>query len=216
MAKDYRRNSPASARRRDSRSSSCVYWFLTGAVLGAFGVGYAWMTQEPGAPTEVDEVATTRPPSEPVQERTFDFYSLLPEEEVVVPTSDQPAPTAPPLPQTTANRAPKPTPQPSAPTPDKASANNNTPRPAGQTPTSTSTGGDYVLQLGSFRSAQDAERLKAQLALKGIQTNIQTVTINDGQTYHRVRTGTYEKAAAQSMRASLERQGQESVMMRAR
>ena len=74
----------------------------------------------------------------------------------------------------------------------------------------------YLLQLGSFRSSADAERLKAQLALKGIQTSIQTVTIDNGQTYHRVRTASYEKSQAQSMRAKLEDEGQESIMIRAR
>ncbi|MFP4601701.1 MAG: SPOR domain-containing protein, partial [Halochromatium sp.] len=76
--------------------------------------------------------------------------------------------------------------------------------------------GSYLLQLGSFRSSADAERLKAQLALKGIQTSIQTVTIDNGQTYHRVRTASHEKPQAQALRAKLEDEGQESIMIRVR
>lgn len=49
--------------------------------------------------------------------------------------------------------------------------------------------GVYVLQAGSFRSAQDADRQRAQLALLGVESHIQTVTIDDTDTWHRVRVG---------------------------
>lgn len=49
--------------------------------------------------------------------------------------------------------------------------------------------GNYVLQVGSFRSASDADRLRAQLALLGIESRVQTVTIDDADTWHRVRIG---------------------------
>jgi len=49
--------------------------------------------------------------------------------------------------------------------------------------------GTYVLQAGSFRSAADADRLRAQLALLGVESRIQTVTIDDADTWHRVRIG---------------------------
>lgn len=48
--------------------------------------------------------------------------------------------------------------------------------------------GSYVLQAGSFGAAADAERLKANLALLGIESRVQRVTIDD-DTYHRVRIG---------------------------
>ena len=47
---------------------------------------------------------------------------------------------------------------------------------------------EYILQAGSFRQHGQADQLKAQLALKGIQANIQTVNINN-DTWHRVRIG---------------------------
>ena len=52
------------------------------------------------------------------------------------------------------------------------------------------TGGIYVLQAGSFRIFADADRMKAQLALQGLQAQIQKVTIDDKQ-WHRVRLGPY-------------------------
>lgn len=48
--------------------------------------------------------------------------------------------------------------------------------------------GTYVLQAGSFTEFADADRRRAQLALQGIESTIQRVTI-DQKTYHRVRIG---------------------------
>ena len=50
------------------------------------------------------------------------------------------------------------------------------------------TPGTYVLQAGSFTTLVDADRRRAQLALQGIESAIQRVTIDD-KTYHRVRIG---------------------------
>lgn len=48
---------------------------------------------------------------------------------------------------------------------------------------------DYMLQAGSFRNMEQADRLKAKLALEGIVASIQTVRIKDSETWHRVRVG---------------------------
>lgn len=48
--------------------------------------------------------------------------------------------------------------------------------------------GLYILQAGSFTLFEDADRRRAQLALHGIESTIQRVTIDD-KTYHRVRIG---------------------------
>ena len=48
--------------------------------------------------------------------------------------------------------------------------------------------GTYVLQAGSFSAFEDADRMKARLALQGIPSRIQRVAIDD-RTYHRVRIG---------------------------
>jgi cell division protein FtsN len=55
-------------------------------------------------------------------------------------------------------------------------------RPAVQEP------GSYVLQAGSFSALGDADRLKARIALLGIESRIQRVTIDD-DVFHRVRIG---------------------------
>ncbi len=48
--------------------------------------------------------------------------------------------------------------------------------------------GNYVLQAGSFSTYTDADRMRAQLALLGVESRIQKVSIDD-RTYHRVRVG---------------------------
>lgn len=47
----------------------------------------------------------------------------------------------------------------------------------------------YMLQAGSFKKFVEADKLKANLALQGIEASIQKVKINDIDTWHRVRIG---------------------------
>jgi len=49
--------------------------------------------------------------------------------------------------------------------------------------------GSYILQVGSFPSYADADRMKATLALQGIESSIQSVQVNNGGTWNRVRIG---------------------------
>lgn len=49
--------------------------------------------------------------------------------------------------------------------------------------------GSYILQVGSFPSYADADRMKATLALQGIESSIQSVQVNNGSTWNRVRIG---------------------------
>jgi cell division protein FtsN len=52
--------------------------------------------------------------------------------------------------------------------------------------------GSYVVQVGSFATVADADRMQASLALLGIESRIQRVTI-DNDVYHRVRIGPIAK-----------------------
>jgi len=56
------------------------------------------------------------------------------------------------------------------------------------TPQAVEKPGVYVLQAGSFSEYKDADRRRAELALHGIESQIQRVSIDD-RTYHRVRIG---------------------------
>jgi cell division protein FtsN len=48
--------------------------------------------------------------------------------------------------------------------------------------------GAYVLQVGSYRNFAEADRIRAQLALQGIESRVQRVSV-DNDTWHRVRIG---------------------------
>jgi len=48
--------------------------------------------------------------------------------------------------------------------------------------------GAYVLQVGSYRDFKEADRVRAQLALQGIESKVQRVSV-DSDTWHRVRVG---------------------------
>ncbi len=73
---------------------------------------------------------------------------------------------------------------------------------------------EYLLQVGSFKQANDAEQLKARLALLGISAKVQTVSI-DGTTWHRVRIGPVVGARrADDIRSRLAESGIESLVMK--
>jgi cell division protein FtsN len=57
----------------------------------------------------------------------------------------------------------------------------------------TEEGVHYYLQAGSFAHFEDADQLKARLALSGLVAQIQKVAIEGRGVYHRVRLGPYAK-----------------------
>jgi cell division protein FtsN len=146
----------------------------------------AAISQEDVREADKNETEVSQPPPKP----RFDFYTLLPEMEVVIPeeviteslkqTAPPPAAT-PPAAKPASNTAP----QQAALKPAVPATPAPLPKPApGQTPN-----GSYYLQVGSFSDSVKAERFRAELAMMGMQTSIQTVTINNKDTYHRVRVG---------------------------
>ena len=105
----------------------------------------------------------------------FDFYKVLPEKEVVIPSTELSAMA----------RAEQ----------QKAAAANNAsaPAPASATAEQPASSGGYVLQVGSFPDASKADAKKAQLALQGFTAHVQTITL-DGQTWNRVQIGPFASA----------------------
>ena len=136
----------------------------------------------------------------------YDFYSVLSEKEVRIPDAEisaqaraeqqqkqlaaqQQAQAA-----AAAVAATQPTATPAA-TPSNGVAavpETITAAPAAAVPVPAA-GSGYLLQVGAFPNAADAETLKAKLALQGFVANVQSVNIN-GQTYHRVRLGPFRSA----------------------
>ena len=126
------------------------------------------------APQESPQSGQAQPIPLPQQSKPkYDFYTTLPKRELQIPKEE----ISPPPPTKPAKAAPTtaaPTPQPTAP------AASRTPAPAG---------GRYVIQAGSFRNHDQAERLKATLAMIGIEARIETSTGNNNATLHRIRIG---------------------------
>lgn len=54
----------------------------------------------------------------------------------------------------------------------------------------------YFLQAGAFQNAQDADNLKARLALMGLEAAIQTADLGAKGIWHRVRLGPFDDADA--------------------
>ena len=74
--------------------------------------------------------------------------------------------------------------------------------------------GIYVMQAGSFSSYADADRMKAQLALLGVVSRIQKVSIDD-KVYHRVRVGPVDSLdRLNSLRQQLRQAKIEAIVIR--
>jgi len=89
--------------------------------------------------------------SEAVPAKSYDFYKMLPNFEVVLPAKGKEV---------------------------KADV-----RAAAETHP-----GTYILQAGSYKHFADADRVRAQLALQGIESKVQKVSV-DNDTWHRIRIG---------------------------
>ncbi|MFA6178690.1 MAG: SPOR domain-containing protein [Candidatus Methylopumilus sp.] len=50
---------------------------------------------------------------------------------------------------------------------------------------------NYFLQVGAFKTEQEADNMKAKLALLGMEAIVQTATIPDKGVWHRVRVGPF-------------------------
>lgn len=129
-----------------------------------------------GEPAVADEA------KKPAPKKSYDFYSVLPEMEVVIPDAElsakaraeqqrqqQLATQTPPAPATTGTTPPL-------------------------EPAAAPGGVRYLLQAGSSPDSKGAEELKAKLALLGFVARVQPVTIN-GKTWNRVRVGPYASAS---------------------
>jgi cell division protein FtsN len=135
----------------------------------------------------------------------YDFYSVLSEKEVRIPDAEISAQAR--AEQQQKDLAAQQTGQQEAPAKQPATVaqpttpNNHAPvavsetitaAPASAAPTPAA-GSGYLLQVGAFPNAADAETLKAKLAMQGFVANVQSVSIG-GQTYHRVRLGPFPSA----------------------
>ncbi|MCY1422662.1 Cell division protein FtsN [compost metagenome] len=202
-------------------------WLVAGLTIGGF---IMFLTKlEPGRnevrrekpeqqkPAAVQSKPAQQPPAPVAVKPKYDFYTLLPGSEVVVPPEAVPVkpqtpaqPTPPPTVVATAEEAAKidtqralaalsgQTPPPPAvvkpaapPQPAAAQAKPATavtpPKPA-VPPAVAST--QYFLQAGSFRKQADAERVRAQISMLGQSARVESGTVRE-ETWYRVMVGPY-------------------------
>lgn len=140
-------------------------------------------------PGVLEGAASNSAPKKP----QYDFYSVLSEKEVRIPDAEISAQAK--VEQKQKQLAAQQQAQSQAPAvPDAhhAVSQDVTAAPEAPRPAS-SAGSGYLLQVGAFPNASDAETLKAKLALQGFIANVQSVNVG-GQTYHRVRLGPFRSA----------------------
>ena len=202
----------ASPKRSPKPQQNQLRWpsFILGVVMGVVGSSLVFLaikqseTPEPVA----DEVAQEEPATQEEGDSPyFDFYAVLPDMEVVVPTEDMPSTKKPSQPAT----APKPSKIENAkPVQEKPRTPEEAAKPKPQA-------GEYMLQAGSFSRSDDAERRRAELGLQGFNASIQPVELDSGATTHRVMVGPYtEMDAMQQAKKKLANAGIDTLAIRVR
>lgn len=190
-------------------------WGITGVIAGFLlsqhQMGVApWQVEDsplatvlPRSAPPADEAAEeTAPPPSQSEPRmpTFEFYTLLPESEVIAPRGELPASTATPPPrpsesETAAQESSGATPTVAGDDPiAQVIAANLTPeeqQPSEEAAPAAASGSRYMLQAASFREPGDAEQLRGRLRDFGLLAQVSEVKASGGQTWHRVQVGPY-------------------------
>ena len=207
MTHDFAKQRAARASRAARPSTPGWLWFVTGVIcgtLGSFLVYLATLAPHPRATTQgAPPVASAQAPgaaatTKPAEKPQFDFYTILPESEVIV--GERPAETPPP--------AAKPAEPERAHSTEPATASVAAkPKPA-ETPKAPS----LLLQAGSFRQFAEADRRRANIILLGYHARVETVSMRGGETWYRVQVGPFtDSRALGEARGALRDQGIESV-----
>jgi len=159
---DYARNAQHNKRNKKSKQTkppvSKLLILFTLLVLAGLIFGLYTLTSvkpdpvvKPIATSSKKPAPTPQKASKPVKEE-YDFYSMLPESEVIAPKVEE----------YSSKKA-------------DASAQQYA----------------YLLQAGSFRSAAEADKLRAKLLLEGLNAQTSKVTNQNGSIWHRVMVGPF-------------------------
>jgi cell division protein FtsN len=190
--RDYKHRRKSSTKSKPARS---WLWFVAGLLVGVAGTLLAEFQEFYSAEGVVQAVrdaasndqSTARAdgkeqkPKKKAKRPRFEFYTMLPEMEVVVPEHELVG---------------------ARPAARRQAENDDV---------------TYVLQAGSFRKLAQADRLKAELALIGMPVQIQTVSIEGGTKWHRVRVGPFiNLQALNEARSELQSNGLKVMVLKVR
>jgi cell division protein FtsN len=189
-----KRNGKQAYRENERQSWPAWVWLGLGVLLGltlsAVMLVKEWVPMlhrknlpqpnpEATAPKESDQAVADEAGKKPAPpKKTYDFYSVLPEMEVVIPDAELTA-------KAKAEQQRQ----------QQAMAQSQSPNAASAPPPAAADAGShYFLQAGSYPDAKGADEAKAKLALLGFIAKVQPITIN-GKTWNRVRVGPYASAS---------------------
>ncbi len=175
----------ASRKRPTSRPAvPRALWVMLALVIVLFVALLAWLgMQEPQPQGPKGEASAPAKPAAPPAPR-YEFYDMLPEQKVEVPPA---APVPPPA-------APSAAPPAAPPAPAEGAVR-------------------YELQVGSFRRYEEADRRKAELALLGYASSIESANVR-GETWHRVKVGPLTEAEARALRERLQAMGMNPLLIK--
>jgi cell division protein FtsN len=183
--------------RKPERQVPAWVWVFTGVVCGGFVVFlYHLATLRGQAPDMAGQNGkpVVEKPAETVDTGPrFDFYAVLPKMEVIVPKGED-------------------DPQPSRRTPPADAGTD------GETEVAAADRQEqYLLQAGSFRRNDDADRRRGELILHGLTARVQPVSMGNGDTWYRVMVGPFDNAnAAHRAQDKLASAGIETLAIRAK
>ncbi len=184
-------------------------WLLFGAALAAFiiivlqlaqpkhGTLNSALTPSTANPAPGKPQKSAKIPVPPPVPSNFSFYDTLPRQQP--PVAQAAAETPQPAPATT----PAPPANPAQSAPPTASV----------TPAAPVADATWIVQVGSYRSAEEADGVRAKLALSGIATRTQKAEVN-GTTWYRVRSGPLDLKSATALRDRLKAAGTSAIAMR--
>lgn len=189
MAKNTRRGASRSPAKKKStqRQVPGWVWLFTGLMVGLF-VAFLFHLGKTQLQQGAPQTASTSKPKPKAEKPApkkdepkagddspqFDFYAVLPKMEVIVPQNETDSGT-----RETSTRKPQ-----------------ETTRQTNTDSGTRTSDEKYLLQAGSFRRNEDADRRRAELILKGFEASIQSVNLENGDSWHRVMIGPYNNLNA--------------------
>ena len=132
------------------------------------GAGISQLLRPSDAPDPASDPEAVSAGVETPARASFDFYTVLPEIEHVIPETDLPDPAG-----------------------EATAAGESTQTPEDSAPR----GSFYMLQAASYDNRREAERMKARLAIAGFEPSIQHISVQGQGDFFRVRVGPYPSMA---------------------
>lgn len=160
--------------------------------LNGPGSGIGSLLKQPTQRVQPVSEPQRTPVTETIPNFKFDYHELLLEEEYVLPLPSRDRVEVADVPEksTTESTSASAT---TAESTESVATTESTSSPQPTAEPAVEPGTAFVIQVGSYRSFEDADRIKATLALNGSETYIQKVSIEGRGDFYRVRMGPFRE-----------------------